>query len=332
MSIDTSQEGSALTNAPITEMYVEHIETPTFQPGQSLQVPDQDDSPTIPVQVQPDVAPDSDFERTAEAEVKEEPQPQQDFSRQFHALSKKEREIRQMELQARDKIAQAEKFERSRALAQQDPLKFLEENGLSMEKLISRAIGEDEPSPQQQLDQRTAQIEAKIREFEEAAQKHQAQMAEQQRLAQKKSLVDAATAYVNQNPERYELIKANKVEGEVWELIEKTYLETNGQVKLDYERAADLIEKQLETETEKQIQHVENLKKLKKLQQKFGPSQGRLAPQPDSTKIETIPVARTSLRTQTLTNNAVVAGLPAEQLTGDALHRYAASLIRFTDD
>lgn len=317
------------TSAPIVEMYQEHIETPSFQPGQSLFTADGEEGTPIPTVA--DVAPDSEFERAAKQE-KEPEAPKEDFSRQFHALNKKEREVRALEMQTRERVQAAERFEKSKALAQQDPLLFLKENGLSMEQLISKAIGEDEPSPQSQMDKRVSAAEAKIREYEEAAQKHQQQEVERAHQRQKQGLISEGVQYVTQNADRYELIMANKAEGEVWELIEKTYIETNGQIKLDYERAADLIEKQLETETDKQIQHVENLKKLKKLQLKFGSQVGRLAPAPDAQKIETIPVARTPLRTQTLTNNAVQAGVPAEQLTGDALQRYAASLIRFTDD
>lgn len=101
------------------------------------------------------------------------------------------------------------------------------------------------------------ELQAQIRNLKEENSRRDQIIADEREL---KSIVD----YVSGSGEKYELIQAFKLEGEVQSLIKHTFKE-NGKI-LSYTEAADLIEKHLEKQ---EREHAAVLKKTKKAKELF---------------------------------------------------------------
>lgn len=101
------------------------------------------------------------------------------------------------------------------------------------------------------------ELQSQIRSLKEENSRRDQIIADEREL---KNIVD----YVSTNGEKYELIHAFKLEGEVQSLIKHTFKE-NGKI-LSYTEAADLIEKHLEKQ---EREHAALLKKTKKAKSLF---------------------------------------------------------------
>lgn len=84
---------------------------------------------------------------------------------------------------------------------------------------------------------------------------------EQEQLNEKRRR--EASSFVKENEDRFELIKAHELEGEIVSLIDTHYKKTKKL--LSYEEAAEKIEQHLEAETERLLNKVKSTKKIKKV-------------------------------------------------------------------
>lgn len=205
----------------------------------------------------------------------------------FSALAKKEKAIRakQAEVAAKEqamadreaKIKEMEskfsQFEQVKSTAKQNPLKLLQEAGLSYDEIVQAQLQEITEDPA------IAGVKVKLAELERKEEERQAKAleAEKQRLVDEENKIyDGFRARikseVGSKGEQYELINAYGQHELVFTTI-KDALELKGK-SLSIDEAAGLVESYLEKQIESELQRVQSLKKL----------QGKLAPTPSESK------------------------------------------------
>ena len=217
-----------------------------------------------------------DASEEVEQSLEEAREPERDdFSRKFAALSRREKEIRAKEAEYDKRIADLEeKFRPQEPEKQpelpieyrlkQNPLKALEEMGLSYDKLTELALNDGQLTPDMQMKLMREEIEngyqSKYKELED-------RILEKEKNDEQRRYDDIETGFKNEiesfvssNPEQFELIQANEAKDVVYEVIEEHYNET-GKI-LDIKEAAEAVESYLEEEAEK-------LLKLGKIRSKF---------------------------------------------------------------
>lgn len=209
-----------------------------------------------------------------------EPEKSDDFSRKFAALSRREKEIRAKEAEYDKRIAELE--ERLNSFNQKsepepepelpieyrlkkDPLRALEEMGLSYDKLTELALNDGKLTPEMQMKLMREELEGDYKKkFEELENRllEKEKSDEQRRYDDiQRGFKNEIDEYVNSNLDKYELIQANEANDIIYDVIEEHYNDT-GRI-LDIEEAAEAVENYLEEEAEK-------LLKLGKLRSKFG--------------------------------------------------------------
>jgi len=233
-----------------------------------------------------DVVMNQNSESDAYEEVEEsleqasEPEKSDDFSRKFAALSRREKEIRAKEAEYDKRIAELE--ERLNSFNQKsepepepelpieyrlkkNPLKALEEMGLSYDKLTELALNDGKLTPEMQMRLMREELEGDYKKkFEELENRllEKEKSDEQRRYDDiQRGFKNEIDEYVNSNLDKYELIQANEANDIIYDVIEEHYNDT-GRI-LDIEEAAEAVENYLEEEAEK-------LLKLGKLRSKFG--------------------------------------------------------------
>lgn len=233
-----------------------------------------------------DVVMNQNSELDASEEVEEsleqanESEKSDDFSRKFAALSRREKEIRAKEAEYDKRIAELE--ERFNSFNQKsepepepelpieyrlkkNPLKALEEMGLSYDKLTELALNDGKLTPEMQMRLMREELEGDYKKkFEELENRllEKEKSDEQRRYDDiQRGFKNEIDEYVNSNLDKYELIQANEANDIIYDVIEEHYNDT-GRI-LDIEEAAEAVENYLEEEAEK-------LLKLGKLRSKFG--------------------------------------------------------------
>ena len=232
-----------------------------------------------------DVVMNQDSVESASDEVEQsleeakEPEKNDDFSRKFAALSRREKEIRAKEVEYDKRIAELE--QRFNSFNQQsepepepelpieyrlkkDPLRALEEMGLSYDKLTELALNDGKLTPEMQMKLMREELEGDYKKkFEELENRllEKEKSDEQKRYDDiQRGFKNEIDEYVNSNLDKYELIQANEANDIIYDVIEEHYNDT-GRI-LDIEEAAQAVENYLEEEAEK-------LLKLGKLRSKF---------------------------------------------------------------
>ena len=232
---------------------------------------------------------DLDASEEVEQSLEEARNPDRDdFSRKFAALSRREKEIRAKEAEYEKRIADLENrftvkepekepevpFEYK---LKQNPLKALEEMGLSYDKLTELALNDGQLTPDMQMKLMREEIEngyqSKYKELEN-------RILEKEKNDEQRRYDDIETGFKNEiesfvssNPEQFELIQANEAKDVVYEVIEEHYNET-GKI-LDIKEAAEAVESYLEEEATKLLQ-------LSKVRSKFNPGDNEQEPQRQS--------------------------------------------------
>ena len=225
---------------------------------------------------------DSDLDASEEVEQSleeaREPEKSDDFSRKFAALSRREKEIRAKEVEYDKRIAELEerlgsfgkKPEPEPELPieyrlKKDPLRALEDMGLSYDKLTELALNDGKLTPEMQMRLMREELEGDYRKkFEELENRliEKEKSDEQRRYDDiQRGFQNEIEDFVESNSDKYELIKANEANDIIYDVIEEHYNET-GRI-LDIEEAAEAVENYLEEEAEK-------LLSLGKLRSKFG--------------------------------------------------------------
>ena len=212
-----------------------------------------------------------------------------EFNRKFAALSRREKEIRAKEAEYDKRIAELEsRFQPKQEVEKepelpfeyrlkQNPLKALEDMGLSYDKLTELALNDGKLTPDMQMRLMREELEndykSKYKELEERIIEKE-KNDEQRRYDEiEMGFKNEIEAFVNSKPEQFELIQANEAKDVVYDVIEEHYNET-GKI-LDIEEAAQAVESYLEEEAEK-------LLSLGKLRYKFNTGDFEQQPQRQS--------------------------------------------------
>ena len=207
-----------------------------------------------------------------------EPEKSDDFSRKFAALSRREKEIRAKEVEYDKRIAELEerlgsfgkKPEPEPELPieyrlKKDPLRALEDMGLSYDKLTELALNDGKLTPEMQMRLMREELEGDYRKkFEELENRliEKEKSDEQRRYDDiQRGFQNEIEDFVESNSDKYELIKANEANDIIYDVIEEHYNDT-GRI-LDIEEAAEAVENYLEEEAEK-------IFRLGKFRSKFG--------------------------------------------------------------
>jgi len=217
-----------------------------------------------------------DASEEVEQSLEEAREPERDdFSRKFAALSRKEKELRAREAEYDKRIADLEeKFRPQEPEKQpelpieyrlkQNPLKALEEMGLSYDKLTELALNDGKLTPDMQMKLMREELESdyksKYKELEDRMLEKE-KSDEQRRYDEiEMGFKNEIESFVRSNNDKFELIEANEANDVVYEVIEEHYNET-GKI-LDIQEAAEAVESYLEEEAEK-------LLRLGKVRSKF---------------------------------------------------------------
>jgi len=215
----------------------------------------------------------------------------QPLSPQFVALAKREQAIRK----ARQELkSQQEAWEREKAAyvnleqLKADPIKALNELGLTYDKLTELQLSQLNPDPNQQLLDKIAQLESKLASVDEQFVNRD----KQAYTAAVNQIRNDVKLLVDSDPS-FETIKETGETESVVELIEKVF-QKEGTI-LAVEEAARLVEDKL---LENKIAEIEKLTKLQKIKSRLGklaepPAEAAKAPQPQTTLSNNGAVQRT---------------------------------------
>ena len=197
------------------------------------------------------------------------------LSPQFSALAKRERAIlkRHQELKAleqsfSEREQRLKSFEELKARAKENPLKFIEESGLTYDEITQKVLGQNNSTNQASPQESSLnEVRDQMRQFMEEQRARDERLkleTETQTKAQLEETIENFKSdlneFIDQNLETYELTKQFNAQNLVFDTIEAHY-EKTGKV-LAMQEAADLVEKYLEDEAER-------LSKTKKFSSKF---------------------------------------------------------------
>lgn len=224
-----------------------------------------------------------------EGEAVDTPDPR--FAKQFGALARErkrldaERNAAKQELNShREEMRQLNEWRELQKLKETDPTAFFERTGLSFDGLVNHYLTKDVPPTESA---RLDRIEKEIKAYEDGLkrQKAEAQKAEIDRgVREHKANI---RAFIQESPEKFELIEAHEAHDDVFALIEARYLKTfdrstgRGEI-LSMERAASLVEDQL-------FEEAKRIAKAKKMGALFNPpAEGKAGDEDSSLKREAL--------------------------------------------
>ena len=167
------------------------------------------------------------------------------FTSRFAALTKREK--RMVDAQAAMKEQEA-KFNDMNSAVEGGAMEILKYHGLSIDDVISMALGED--APKEEIDPNTA-LRAEFEAYKQSIEDKEAERLADIENKNQSSIDDAINAHkqtisshISQNPEKYELISNQDEHELVWEVTQANFDET-GEI-LTAEEAADKVEAYLE--------------------------------------------------------------------------------------
>ena len=203
---------------------------------------------------------DSDLDASEEVEQSleeaREPEKSDDFSRKFAALSRREKEIRAKEAEYEQRIAELEeKFNSYNKQPEpepelpieyrlkKDPLRALEDMGLSYDKLTELALNDGKLTPEMQMRLMREELEGDYKKkFEDLENRllEKEKSDEQRRYDDiQRGFQNEIEDFVESNADRYELIQANEANDIIYDVIEEHYNDT-GRI-LDIEEAEKIF-------------------------------------------------------------------------------------------
>lgn len=220
-----------------------------------------------------ETAPEERPEAPKAPEAPKEPSAEeQQFAAKFAALSRKEKQIRDRERALQQQMSAMEqrmkeleegrsevsKYKELPNRLKKEPLKVLEESGLTFEQLAEMVLNDGKPTPDMHLQETLTPIQQKIKELEEKLAAKEAAEQESKVEATLQQFMGQLTDFVN-GTEDYELIRANDAVDLVYDVIEQHHSET-GEI-LSNKEAADAVENYLLEEAKKLVDR-EKVKKL----------------------------------------------------------------------
>lgn len=242
---------------------------------------------------------------------REEPKTDPTLSSQFAKLARQERAIRakaqeqnqaikakEDALAAREAAIQAQeqKYKTEyvpKSLGKQDPLKYLEDAGLTYDDVTQSYLNPQQTDPRilshiAKLEEKLSVLEGKATE-QETSYKAQQQQAYDSAI---KQIRNDVTNLVKTN-DNYETIRHTNSQKDVVDLIVQTYNESEGQELLTVEEAADLVEEHI-------LEEAVKLSRLGKVNKRLQPA---ATAQAKSTPAATKPETGTQTQPQTKTLN-----------------------------
>lgn len=218
-----------------------------------------------------EAAPESAPEEAPEKPKEPSPEEQQ-FAAKFAALSRKEKQIRDRERALQQQMSAMEqrmkeleegrnevsKYKELPNRLKKEPLKVLEESGLTFEQLAEMVLNDGKPTPDMHLQEVLTPVQQKIKELEEKLAAKETAEQESRLEAQLQQFMGQLTDFVN-NTEDYDLIRANDAVDLVYDVIEQHHSET-GEI-LSNKEAADAVENYLLEEAKKLVDR-DKVKKL----------------------------------------------------------------------
>lgn len=214
-----------------------------------------------------------EIEQALESEGSESSKPQDNqFASKFAALTRKEKAAREREAELERRIAEIEA--REKALEDRDsqyssiddfkrdllknPLKYLNENDITFEKLTEMQLNEGNPTPEMLVARMQQEMESKFEErlsaLAEEYEEDKRKAAEQRYEEVIQDYVDELADFVNESVDeegspKYELVKLNNAVPLVYEVVEAHHEET-GKI-LSNDEACQLVEQYFEDEAKK---------------------------------------------------------------------------------
>lgn len=263
------------------------------------------------------------------------------FAAKFAALSRKEKQLRAREREIEQRLRAIEEQSKAKeaeltsklvdpARLKREPLKVLEETGLTFQQLAEMVLNEGKPTAEMLISEKEKAFDAKIKAVEaklEAKEKAEAEARLQAQIDGFKAQIKTSIA---NNATEYELINANQAYDLVYEVIEAHHARTaaesddgQGEI-LDTDTAARAVEEHLLAEAKKVL----GLSKIKGMLQPEASKQPAAdKAQPASATTGTKPSAA-----KTLTNAASVAAQSSKRkLSEDESKAEAAKLLKWID-
>lgn len=220
-------------------------------------------------------------------EPKAEPTPEQKaqeekFAARFAALSRKEKQIRAQEAKIQQQMAdleakikaletgrtEVETFKSLPDRLKKEPLKVLEEQGLTFEQLAQMVLNDGKPTQDMMLAEYDKKVMSRIEELQKKIEEKEKQEQEQKYEQAIQAFQTQLTDFIEQTPD-YELIRANSAMEIVFDVIEQHHAET-GEI-MSNKEACDAVEEYLLEEAKKLVDR-EKVKKLLQPQQPEKPA------------------------------------------------------------
>jgi len=242
----------------------------------------------------------------------------------FAALSRKERQIRDRERQLQQQMTELEKrmeamkssegevakYKSMPERLRKEPLKVLEESGLTMDEFTEMLLNGGSPTKEMEMRDSEKRILSKVEELEKKLADKEKAEAEGKYEQQLEAFVADLTKFANDEAE-YELIRANDAVSLVYSVIEQHHSET-GEI-LSNKDACDAVEEYLLGEAKKLVDR----EKVKKL---FGADNTASKPAPGKQSV-----------TLSNTQASQVPTTGKRKLSNDESIAEAAKLIRWQD-
>ena len=170
------------------------------------------------------------------------------FSRQFANLARQERRFREEKQEFRGIKKKASEMDALQEMASADPMGFLNKFGLNYDALTRRVINDGNPA----IEDVVAAQAAEIKELKELNTKRTREREERQVKQEYEQtyngFIDKIKNFVDNN-NQYEMISANNAYHTVYEVMQEKF-KHDGTV-LEYNDAADMVEKYYEEEAER---------------------------------------------------------------------------------
>ena len=183
------------------------------------------------------------------------------FASRFAALSRKEKELQQRERSFKENQAKLQAYEKALAEAKNNPLEYLQAAGLTLEEALSQILNQDkEPT---EVD-RVQAIEKKIADYENEQKQLAIRAQEYKKQQELNAIHEDINKFVADNSEQFELVQAYNAIPDVWAVIERTFIETQGKVLLTKEQACQAVEEQIYEEKKQEAERLARIKKLSK--------------------------------------------------------------------
>ncbi len=271
---------------------------------------------------------------TTQPEAKESPAVSDDprLASRFAALARKDKALREERKRIEADRAQLARWRDAERLAKEDPLKLLEDLGLSYSDLTQRQLQRleqehlgDDPAV------RLKRIEQQIQDYEEQARQHRERQAQAQVDRQIAQFQRQIEQRIESDPDRFELVIAQGAQEEVFRLIEAHFVDTREVMPID--EAAQLIEDQL-LEEARLLLKAKKLAKRESKDARTRDSEQEVGAADETERSEQDRAyARPQVESQTLTNagtSAAASGIPKAHLDIEDSKRRAAALLKWT--